>query len=400
MIDWIKQYVAVIKNYPRLVLLSALLVLPTLLDFFSVISGIKEMTLVCYFLFMCLAIPIEVKNMSVKDLCLYALFVIVVILNYLIFPESQQYITDVSFMLCMLLYIPVSIFVVRKINEWDAFLYVFFPLAVFAICMNAYICFFSDIDLYGDNVAFNYMELSYAVLPAVCGTYAYFRETRNLLSLVFTFLGLASVFNFGSRAVVLYVITFIFASELFTNRRLSIGKIVTLVLLIVGYLNIGSLMTSLANSGLFSDSRFLTKFVSNELFNHETREYIYSACRARMSTMGLEISGLFGDRPYCAGAAYPHNIFYEVIMSFGWIFGIIFLCYLFIVMYKSLVKGASSIIFFLFFFSVFCRFFVSGSYIIEGRFWLMLFVFISLYKKQQKISRIDYENITHIQSIS
>ena len=78
------------------------------------------------------------------------------------------------------------------------------------------------------------------------------------------------------------------------------------------------------------ESRTIKNIISGTIFESETRDIIYERARYEIKHMGLSMYGLFGDRvafEKYGGIIYVHNIFYEMILSFGWILGgiIIFL---------------------------------------------------------------------------
>ena len=92
--------------------------------------------------------------------------------------------------------------------------------------------------------------------------------------------------------------------------------------------------------------------------------------------MGLSISGFFGDRSFCLGYAYPHNIIYEILMSFGWIFGIISILFYAYELLRAFFHNKEVTIFI--FLTLFTRYFISGSYLTEGRFWITTALIIAI----------------------
>lgn len=383
----INNYKALAKSNRGLFCLSLLLTLPTVLDFLSVVVGSSSMTAVCYAIVLVVMLPEIARNIHNRNSNATMAFILAIVaINYLIFPASRQYMTDLGFTLCLFLYVPVGVYVVKNITDWSAFLNLYYPFCVVAIIMNLYLNFFSGVDLYNADVAFNYMELSYAVLPAVCGSYAFFRQSQKWIPLLVFALGLISVLYYGARAVLFFVLFFAISYELLSSKMSYIAKGLVAVAVAFAYLNVDAIINALASIGFLSDSRFINKYLDDALFGHDTRTFIFEACEKRLSTMGLEVSGLFGDRPFC-GAVYPHNIVYEILMSYGWIFGTIALLLLLMLFIKSFRKARIICLFL--FFAILCRFFVSGSYIIEGRFWLMLFSLLSLVKIEKPIYSIN-----------
>ena len=123
-----------------------------------------------------------------------------------------------------------------------------------------------------------------------------------------------------ARAAVGFAFVYIIVFEILRNDLTLTVKIISLIilLLIVWIIssNINVIAEMLVKMDAFKDSYLLKNLLSGQLLESNTRDILYQSCLNRMSTMGLEISGFFGDRQYCAGFAYPHNIFYELIIEF------------------------------------------------------------------------------------
>ena len=129
------------------------------------------------------------------------------------------------------------------------------------------------------------------------------------------------------------------------------------------------------------------------------RETIYELCKAGISKMGFKIGGLFGDRIYLSNympvgsykTNYAHNVFYEIFLSFGWIFGTALIGYILFNSMKTFFSNNYSKDYQIsvsFFFSlIFMRLIVSGSFLIEGQFILFLFLLMNRFRRE------DYENI-------
>lgn len=125
------------------------------------------------------------------------------------------------------------------------------------------------------------------------------------------------------------------------------------------------------------------------------RSEIYDFCMNRISTMGIEISGLFGDRPFC-GSVYPHNFIYEIMMQFGWFFGpIILLLYLYLIIYSLRYKrNRQAAIFILC--ALLLKFMLSGSYLLSGQFWIATCSLIAISKSQSKQTNEYTRNFINI----
>ena len=247
-----------------------------------------------------------------------------------------------------------------------------------------------------------YMDFSYAMLPVVCALYYAFRtRKKRLLPFVLFAAGFLEMFTFGARAPLLFVLLFIAVYELLrTDKRLSI-KIVLMVAFAVAVVLFGvyedTIIAWLNTIPMFSDSRVLRFLSAGKLMESESRDMITMYCEQRINTMGMAVSGFWGDRKYCGGQAYPHNIFLEILMTYGWVFGIIAFLLLALLCIKALLKkGINRDVVVFLLVSLWGRYLISGSYIQEGKFWIGLFALIAVAFgcKNIKKTSIDFADIS------
>ncbi|MGU8312496.1 hypothetical protein ACV3RX_10685 [Clostridium perfringens] len=131
----------------------------------------------------------------------------------------------------------------------------------------------------------------------------------------------------------------------------------------------------------FGDSRTLEKLLNYELFISNSRNQIYDYANIELMNLGIRMNGIFGDRvalkKYDPNIVYVHNIFYEVLLSFGFLLGstffIIFIVkFLFTIISKKDFMLKQMVIFY--FCLIFIRLLVSGSFVIEGDFTILIFL--------------------------
>jgi len=373
----------------RLMCLSFLLFLPVLLDFIKVRQG-GESSLYTYIVYVVSLIAILVglrRDVTVKSVGLLFLFYFIFGFSYVMFPETQEYYATDGFLILCVYFLPIVFFVIRKIDLWDKFFLIMAWFGLLAVLMGLYIVFFSGVDNYSaDERYFTYMEFSYGVLPFVCSLYKQARESMPWTFFPFFILGFIEMFAFGSRATVLFVLLFVFFSELLYRSR-NIKGILTL-LLIIGMvaLNFENIVSWLAGISGIGDSYVLRHIIVGELFQHDTREVIYSNCQNRISSMGFDICGFFGDRMYC-GSIYPHNIIYEIMMQWGWLLGSVILLYILYLIIKSFLNDHHRIVLVFLVCCLLGRFFVSGTYVVEGRFWVFYGCLLALTSSKKTINK-------------
>lgn len=382
------KYLAEVKNNKSLFIVSLFLILPVVLDFLSVIIGGKFATYLCYgsiFLFTITFMGRQMaKNRIIGLLCIY----LCIVINVMFFPDSEPMITSMEFLLTFLFFLPIALLYILPNNDWKHFFHIFAPLACVAVLMNIFIVFFTDIDLYtaSERLGFNYMELSYAVLPSICGVYAYFRESKRILFLLLFIAGFFSIIAFGARATLIYTVLFICFRELIEAKKIS-SIILPLIIGLIIVSCIPLLINVIANNSHFKESYALNLFLNDDFFEHSTRTTIYDTSKRLIMELNMNMYGLFGDR-HLLGGSYPHNIVYEIILQFGWFFGILLIFWFLIKIILILKNNDNKLLLAFLCCTILGRFFVSGSYLIEGRFWIMIGCILSLASQSYKRKRI------------
>ena len=364
-------------NDRLLLSLSFVFFMPLLFDFISgltmgqsrnVTIAIYGITFVAFFV---------MGRQSIKPSNFLPLVVIYAIctINVLLFPESRKYFETAQF-LNLFYYIPLSFVLFRNIKEWSNFIPVLFRFSPIAVLMGGYSLMFAQIQT--ADISISYMEFSYALLPFVCASYAYYISKRRIVGLILFIIGLVEMLAFGCRGAVVSALIFAILLAVLKSKTNKWGLILLSVVTIAIAVNIVPIINYLSGISIFEDSYILRRAINAEMFEVSSRETILMNCEKRLSSMGLEISGLFGDRPYC-GSVYPHNIVYEVFMQWGWILGTFLLLYLSSLFVKGFVRNSTSRFVTLFFVcSILLRFFISGSYLNSGLFWLMIACMLSI----------------------
>ncbi|MCI1654216.1 MAG: hypothetical protein LKI32_04610 [Lachnospiraceae bacterium] len=366
------------KNDFRFFILGLLLLMPVVFEFANVITSdaSSNFTLVTYVIILVYAI-IKNRYFQLTDLILLLAIYAMFAFNYLLFEDSRTYLKSTEMIIIYVFYIPICVFIIRHIDDWTGFTRKLFPMAAIAIALGGIIVFFCDYSI------LSYMEFSYALLPFLAVHYIYWRskEKFQLASLVLLILGVIEIFAFGARGPILFLIVLMALYEILRVDLASDKKILlfigTGILVAVIAVFIQIIIEWLETLPIFKNSYFLWNIQQGNLLQHSTRNIITANCLDRISKMGMEISGLFGDRQYC-GSIYPHNIVFEILMTYGWFFGVVVLAGLVVLMIKSLSISKNRVAASFVITTLFLRFFISGSYIIEGKFWIFLFALFSL----------------------
>lgn len=369
---------------------------PVLVEMVSIIfklSGFQDTALFTagFYIITTLFCFYKTKSISQVSILIMSLIFTLFLITYLFFPSRGIYIFASPMIQNYVFYIPLGAACVLRINNWDHFFEKFNIYAIIAIVISLLGLTFLNYGLY-----IGYMEFSYTIFPFVIGLYLCIRKIKRwkIQNVVFFFIGLIEMLSFGARATILFSILFILTYEFFGyhSKKNSIKTKfvagIVIVLVIFVFLNYDAILNYLSNFYIFSNSRLIKMFMSDRLIDTTGRELLYDKCKEYIASMGLSINGPFGDRQFCLliNQPYPHNFFYEILMSFGWIIGILIFISLLLMCLTILVNNSTEKDILIFsFFGFFSRYFISGSYIQEGRFWIFLFALISLFKISKKI---------------
>lgn len=374
-----------------------LLLLPLFTNFLGAVSRIIVgstiySTLVIYFIFFAYIVlklfcGTETKRYLNKVFLIEIVALSLMFINYILFEQSRVYFyaNSEQLILILLIYIPVAVYA-TYVRDWSAF----FERGKLCAILTP-IVGFVGVRFLNFNSFLSYMHIGVALLPGVLISWYHFSVNKNRIYFAVFLLSFLELVIYGNKMSTLSVIGFIFIILLLkikNNNESSRKFILTLLLLIVStilLLNYESILAWAAKTMISFgfESRVLYKFATKRAFEDNSREVLYQFANQELSTMGLRINGLFGDRialrKYMYSTTYTsdyvHNIFYEFLLSFGWVFGSIFLIVLiWKIIKKIFFERSYSISYIATFFACysFMRLIVSGSFIIEGPFWLLL----------------------------
>ena len=373
--------------------LGFLLLMPIIIDFasvavreFGMISS-SSVTMVIYgfsLIFITLKVLkiVSAREMA-NDIILYILILFPFIFNYICFDKTRSYLISQEMLIIFFFFAFVSVMSIRKIYRWDCSFEELIKPGGIAVTLAVIILLFFD---YEQNLV--YMGFSYALLPFICNFYRQGRldssKRKRVIYILFFIVGLLTILAFGARATIGFSFIYIVAFEIsrsdlkLQNKIISFLALIGIVLLIG--LNAEAITNMLLKFDLFKNSYFLQNLLKGNLLESSTREILYESCKNRMQIVGITVSGFFGDRAYCVGFPYPHNIFYELIMSFGWLLGSALIVFYSLVLLKGLITRGSTkreIVIFIMI-TILARYIISGSYLIENRFWIATFLIFSL----------------------
>lgn len=391
-------------------LFSFVLCFPLLTNFFGSIanySGISTSysTYLIYGIYLLYSTGIYInlgKKNRLGNIVVYeSLIIITLLMNFSIFKQSQVYFQDnaITLLFELVIYIPLAIQMIY-ISDWDWFLFRAKKIAIITP-MFSLLSFF----VFKVSTLISYMEFSNMILPGLFLSWLYYRKGKKISWLFVSIVDFTLICAYGGRMSLLSAVIYIIILEFVLNRdaRMSTRRVVFFLILAILsvflYFCFDDIIGCIyLNTSATQNSYIMSNILNRTFFESKTRDSIYEAAFKELGDMGLHINGLFGDRivldsyGFSAGHTtnYVHNIFLEILLSFGWILGGAFIIWLCMKLGMRLIKKtreSTTVVILFMFCLVFLRLLVSSSFLIDGRFLLLVALLVNPYF--DKCSSVD-----------
>ena len=320
------------------------------------------------------ALPAVLKRSKIKFIGTYCIGLIIVLLNYLIFPENHLYLNELIFpffFMCLPTFIyslSLKNWYILKQTMKKASLIVF----LFGTILGMLI-------LGGKASAGAYsMSLSYYMLLP---TIMYLDELLDKLSLkafLYALVSLLIILALGSRGAILCSVVFVVLKLIkfdFKQKYSSmLYYLLTMAISVVMYIYLDHILeityNLLLNFGIRSRSILL--FLRKDTYL-SGRDTIYQKISEEISNNPFLGIGLGGDRRIIGGG-YAHNFFLEVLANFGIFMGLILsFALILLILRLLLVKDKEKYNMLIIWLSLgFVHLMVSSSYLIDIKFWILM----------------------------
>ena len=316
-----------------------------------------------------------IKNVRISNIVLIIFFLIEMLISFLLVPSDTSYLLttiEILFFRCIAIFI-----LCQKVDNLSLLINEFKPYILIA-------SIYAGFRFFGiASSQTNYMVFSYALLfPTIASIYFFFIG-RRFYGLIAIFL-LMVILVKGARGALLCVVFSFLTGVSFLYVKHSLKNLFVILSVLCCTLvfcsNFEIIMSFLVN--VFPDSRSLFLFSNLNLTdNIGSRRVIYDASLSLLNTYLLTGTGVFMDRFYLSlllgNDAHPHNILLQILLQYGILLGsiIILSLALFIIRgiyYANKKSHFSAMFLVLLTTSVFVHLFVSGSYIIDVPFWMLL----------------------------
>lgn len=314
---------------------------------------------------------------------------IVLGLSYMLFPENRNCFSPnfVSLFCEVVLYIPIGV-MSTYMRDWRKFLDKLGVCSVLTAVMG-----FVGINSLQMTRSFTYMNISNALLPgflaawylAYCKRkYGHFICAGLILYLQVTYGGRMSLFS----CLIYMILTSVNLIRRMRRRDEPIPTVILFSIIVLPVLAcIAGLMSDAFIDLLASiGGRSVRLLLQGRMTAASGRDELYIFVKDIILHMKpFQMYGLFGDRMQLqkymsyndAVSGYAHNLIYELIIEFGWILAIALLLIVGIRLIRRYIRSQSddyldALV--LFVCLILIRLMVSGSWLVEGQFFLLLLI--------------------------
>lgn len=327
-------------------------------------------SLFCYLILLFIIIKatfVTFKHIKIDILFLTLFYLSAYLITYLFFNANRNYMfTNIFDLMGNPLYVlfiltfPGYIFA-RNISNYHIFNSIMYAFSIIVVILSA----LTFIVLSINSKQPPYMTFSYNMLVHTSFLLISFLKNKRILTGMVSMLGIFMIFIGGARGPIVIVLTvfiiyYIFRKERLIKKIFSLSTMSIVILLI--YYNFNKILIYISNFTIDMgiNSRTIKLIINNQFLNSSGRDIISQQQLDSFTPLGL---GLYGDR--VISDVYAHNLFVEILVQFGLIFGCTILGLIIYVIARGLLSKNIYIrdLMIVFITSGFLKLFLSGSYL-------------------------------------
>lgn len=325
--------------------------------FFEKITGV-ELLKVLFPPVLCVVLILTSFNYWVKhirgtDVLIYLIIVILCLLNYWLDDtniEVQRHYLPMFIKAYLLMFVGIAINLktLKQPLYYMSFLNILLASFYYLIFTQASL-YSGNLESMADNETAHIGDVAYQILPSVLYIIWYTFDSFKLINwstiinVVCALVGFILISAFGTRGPLVCIIFFLILYMFFFSNQKNVVRFLLLILGVVCYFFIEPLLFMMASlmQSLGMSSRIFTyaiegTFLAGEASTDERALLIQEAQRALNAN---DLSTYFGNGflgwSKCM-SNYPHNFYYDVMISFGYILGSLFLVALTILFFKAI----------------------------------------------------------------
>lgn len=230
------------------------------------------------------------------------------------------------------------------------------------------------------------MDIAYKLMPHLClVTYKVFENSK--VALITAILGFVMLFSCGSRGPLLLYIAYLMVYVIFVkkNKKKSTNFIVIfgLIMLTINFNTIISLLNDFSLK-IGMSNRIFEKFQAGSILDDSGRFILISRAIDSIKKNPFLGCGIAGDRLFL-DESYSHNLFVELLVSFGIIAGTVMIIALLVCIVRGVKTSDNNIRIFIIalLFGSFLKLMLSGSYITEKNLFLLIGLCISQIRRER-----------------
>ena len=368
-----------------------------LLDYFKIVlrhlpilSSVADMVvplMFCSLIFMS-AFFIK-KVIHVTDILFYVTWAVIWMVHYICFPQNTTYMQECfSIFFCTVLplyFVGVSMVNIKKILPYLEYLS-YFTIVCYFIFKNIAVTDEQIIATGGDMVG------AYALLPHLLLITWRALNRKQICRILIPIASFFILVMLGNRGSLLSYIFFIFVYFVLIKK---IYKRLPVVILSIGLLlGIATLsdkillFITIIITNMGYSTRILDKIQDNELLDSSGRDLIAERILSAIEEQPFVGHGITADRLICG--TYSHNIFLEILVSFGCVIGSLLIFMLIYVMVRAYLETDDTVMrafLLILFFSGFLQLIFSSSYLYSPNLFLLIGFSVLLAFRYKKYDR-------------
>lgn len=248
------------------------------------------------------------------------------IISTILHPENLEYVKDnsIQFFIYVLPFLWLGYFFIKE----GFFLELFLPVArvklIIALFVQIIIFLLPSRDIFEGD----YQTTAYSIIGGLISVYYLAVKNKKKIDVILSVIGTVILFLCGSRSIFVAILFYwlvYFIKQTSKSTKLALIAISLILFISVSFQQIFDPIAQMANS--FGSSTHLVEALqSGTLFEDRAREELYTGFITLISISPWGY-GIMGDRyiSYQTGLfwkpIYPHNLFLEIMVDFGYIAG-------------------------------------------------------------------------------
>lgn len=310
----------------------------------------------------------------------YLIAFVIVGFTFIIFPQNMPFVSKEGFrfLLPVCISSALCLMTVRDLNNLYKVLEIVAYIAAFEVFVYLFLFIIGNISLGGYN-----MQFSFSCLIPMLVLY----EKKKILPVICSFIVFFMVIAIGSRGALLPFLIFIVYDMFSSSNK---WRWVVLLTIIIAIALFPFLVSFLGSIGV--TSRTLVLYESGELMSDSGRGDLQKNIIQLIKENPLGL-GIYSDRVYLDGA-YCHNIILELLLDFGWLFGVFFIIWVLFSLFSIFKKlsGVDRNYFLIMLLIGIVPYMFSGSYLQAAEPWWIVGISVLYNKRIKQIHCLQHQS--------